>query len=76
MTVFFDPCISRIDKILVKFCPKFLDLYASIYGKFKWNINSLGEIEREGERTQMFTEFQSADSNTLEKIEKKNNKMQ
>ncbi len=32
MTVFFDPGISRIDKILVKFCPKFPDLYASIYG--------------------------------------------
>jgi hypothetical protein len=29
---FCDPCISRIDKILAKFCPKFLDLYASIYG--------------------------------------------
>ncbi len=32
MTVFFDPGIGRIDKILVKFCPKFLDLYVSIYG--------------------------------------------
>ncbi len=29
-----DPCISRIDKILSKFCPKFLDLYARIYGNF------------------------------------------
>ncbi len=30
--MFHDPGISRIVKILVKFCPKFLDLYASIYG--------------------------------------------
>jgi hypothetical protein len=28
----YDPRISRIEKILAKFCPKFLDLYASIYG--------------------------------------------
>ncbi len=28
---FCDPSISRIEKILAKFCPKFLDLYASIY---------------------------------------------
>ncbi len=28
------PHISRIDKILAKFCPKFLDLYASVYGNF------------------------------------------
>jgi hypothetical protein len=28
---FCDPRISRIDKILAKFCPKFLELY-SIYG--------------------------------------------
>ncbi len=27
-----DPCISRIDKILAEFCPKFLDLYGSMYG--------------------------------------------
>ena len=27
-----DPRISQIDKILAKFRPKFLDLYASIYG--------------------------------------------
>jgi hypothetical protein len=27
-----DPRISRIYKILAIFCPKFLDLYASIYG--------------------------------------------
>ena len=31
---FFDPRISPIDKILTKFCPEFLDLYASIYGKY------------------------------------------
>ncbi len=28
----YDPHISRIEKILAKFCPKFFDLYASIYG--------------------------------------------
>ncbi len=28
-----DSRISRIDKIFAKYCPKFLDLYASIYGK-------------------------------------------
>ncbi len=28
----YDPRISRIEKKLVKFCQKFLDLYASIYG--------------------------------------------
>jgi hypothetical protein len=33
-TTFYDPHISRIDKILPKFCPKFLNLYASIYGNF------------------------------------------
>ncbi len=27
-----DPCISRNEKILFKFCPKFLDLYAGMYG--------------------------------------------
>ena len=27
-----DPPISRIEKIIYKICPKFLDLYASIYG--------------------------------------------
>ncbi len=31
---FYDPRISRIGKIFPKFCPKFLDLYASIYCKF------------------------------------------
>ncbi len=31
----YDPRISRIEKILVKFCPKFLNLYASIYGIFR-----------------------------------------
>ncbi len=30
--IFCDPCISRIDKLLANFFPKFLDLYASIYG--------------------------------------------
>ena len=30
----FDPRISRTDKILAKFGPKFLDLYASIYGNY------------------------------------------
>ncbi len=30
-----DPRISRIDKILAKFWPKFLDLYASIYGTYQ-----------------------------------------
>ncbi len=29
-----DPRISRIYKILAKICPKFLDLYASIYGNY------------------------------------------
>ncbi len=29
---FCDPRISRIEKNLAKFCLKFLDLYASIYG--------------------------------------------
>ncbi len=29
-----DPRISRIEKILVKNCPKFLDFYASIYGMY------------------------------------------
>ncbi len=32
VTMFCDPCISRIQKINAKKCPKFLDLYASIYG--------------------------------------------
>jgi hypothetical protein len=32
--IFYGPGISRNVKILVNFCPKFLDLYASIYGKF------------------------------------------
>jgi hypothetical protein len=30
----YDPRIRRIKKIFAKFCPKFLDLYASIYGSF------------------------------------------
>jgi hypothetical protein len=30
---FYDPGISQIEKILFKICPKFLDLYASIYRK-------------------------------------------
>jgi hypothetical protein len=31
-TQFYDPHISRIEKILAQNGPKFLDLYASIYG--------------------------------------------
>ncbi len=31
---FYDPRVSRIHKIMSKICPKFLDLYASIYGIF------------------------------------------
>ena len=34
--MFFDPRISRIQKIIIKFVPKFLDFYASIYGCWKW----------------------------------------
>ncbi len=30
--VFYDPRISRMDKTRLQFCPKYLDLYASIYG--------------------------------------------
>jgi hypothetical protein len=35
MKNFWDPHINRIEKILVKFCPKskFLNLYSSIYNK-------------------------------------------
>ncbi len=33
--MFYDLGISRIVKILVKFCPKFLGLYASIHGNLK-----------------------------------------
>jgi hypothetical protein len=29
-----DPCISRIEKNIAQNGPKFLDLYASIYGKY------------------------------------------
>jgi hypothetical protein len=36
---FYDPRISRIEKILGKFCPKFLDLYASIYGNYNRHLN-------------------------------------
>ena len=36
--VIYDPRISRTEKILVEFCPKFLDLYASIYGSFVFKI--------------------------------------
>jgi hypothetical protein len=42
--VLYDPCISRIEKNLVNFCPKFLDLYASIYGSLNWttfNVKNL-----------------------------------
>jgi hypothetical protein len=31
-SLFYDPRISQIEKFLLKFCPKFLDLYVSIYG--------------------------------------------
>ncbi len=34
VTTFYDPRISQIEKILVKFCRKFLDLYASIQGLY------------------------------------------
>ena len=34
VNIFYDPRISRIEKIMSKICPKFLDLYGSIYGKF------------------------------------------
>ncbi len=30
--IFYGPVIRRIEKFFVKICPKFLDLYASIYG--------------------------------------------
>ncbi len=33
-----DPGKSRIYKILAKFCPKFLDLYASIYGNMFFSL--------------------------------------
>jgi hypothetical protein len=33
-----DPRISRIDKILSKFRPKFHNLYASIYGPLKCTV--------------------------------------
>ncbi len=39
--MFHDPGISQIEKILVKFCPKFLDLYASIYGTLQQNIKQI-----------------------------------
>ncbi len=41
--IFYDPRISRIDKILVEICPKFLDLYASIHGNFRsyWNSQEI-----------------------------------
>ncbi len=32
--IFYDPRISRIEKILVKICPIFLDIYTSTYGIF------------------------------------------
>jgi hypothetical protein len=44
VTTFYDPRISQIEKILVKFCPKFLDLYASIYGK-KFSVWLLGPVD-------------------------------
>ncbi len=38
--MFYDLGISRIVKILVKFCPKFIDLFSSIYGRFNLWIKS------------------------------------
>ncbi len=35
----YDPRISRTEKILVKFCPNFLDLNARIYGIQKKELN-------------------------------------
>ncbi len=34
----YDPRISRIEQIFAKFSPKFLDLYASIYGNLIWTM--------------------------------------
>jgi hypothetical protein len=41
----FEPRISRIGKILVKFSPKFVDLYVRIYGTVKntlWPRSGVG----------------------------------
>ncbi len=40
-----DPGISQIDKILAKLCPKFLDLYASIYGACFWLTSTAFDLE-------------------------------
>jgi hypothetical protein len=37
----YDPCISRIEKICSKKCPKFLHLYASIYGTLNHHRSNL-----------------------------------
>ncbi len=41
MRPIYDLRISQIEKILVKFCPKFLDLYESIYGTYLGKLNCL-----------------------------------
>ncbi len=54
-----DPRISRIDKILAKFCPKFFDLYASIYGSLKFKKIFRNQVKRRkvyGDITQNATE--------------------
>jgi hypothetical protein len=37
-TQLYDPRISWIEKNIAKNCPKFIDLYASIYGSFLMKI--------------------------------------
>ena len=37
-----DPCISQIEKILAKICPKVLDIYARIYGMFVCRVAKIG----------------------------------
>ncbi len=44
MRCFYDPCISRIKEIFRKICPKFLDLYASIYGTLIYNVELVPNI--------------------------------
>ncbi len=43
--VIYDPRITRIEKISAKNCPKFLDLYASIYGMLKFKAVVLDHYE-------------------------------
>ena len=40
-TFFYDSRISQIAKILVKVCPKYLDLYVNIYGNQNFMKNTL-----------------------------------